>query len=173
MTQGLRRLTSIALFVTACSRSEHVPQPAPSAAPAVQPVPAAPPSSVPVAVPSTVPIADLLFEGDQLETCDEVAVSPERAKAIDSAKAEKGEILRKGETCDQATGAKPWQAVCKRPDGLQSFYYRAAALSGTDKPMRDCLTKGGAWSKNESREAKREAAEQSLARAQRMLQGAK
>jgi hypothetical protein len=173
MLQGFQLVTSLVLLATACSRSEQAPQPAPSPPP-VDRVPAAIPAPTPsVAMPApTGVVADLMFAGDALETCDEMGVPPERLKILQSAKPEKGEIIRPGETCDQATSSKAWQATCKRPDGLATFYYRAAALEGSDKQMRACLSKGGSWMRNESNAARREAAEQSLARAQKLLHNA-
>ncbi len=125
------------------------------------------PESAPV--PARVPVADLFFEGDALESCDELSWPPSELHRLDAAKPAVGEVVRRGETCQQATSSKPWQATCTRPNGLMSYYYRASDVQGTDKLMRACLAEEGTWSRNEATTAKREALEQTVARGTRAL----
>jgi hypothetical protein len=179
--KGLDALTLVLL--AACSRDQKpAPEPArvtlsPSSVVQVVSAPLAP---VQAAQPPRDVVSDLVFDGEQLATCDEIDGPAETMQRLldkldkDTKKAPEGEVVRRGQTCMQATSNKPHQAACAttNKDGsmhMVTYHYAAKLVTGSDSAMRECLKKGGSWTRNDTLDAQREAAEQNVANARRSL----
>lgn len=173
----LRGLVALTISLSAC----HAPEPGTdstdrrkkvvlAATPDYQALPESAPALVPGQPPALV--SDLVFEGPALLTCDEFRGPG--ALSYKPAQLPPNEVWREGQDCATASGGKPWQGRCTRPqaaDGtsLTTYHYDVQTLSGTDAALRECLQVGGTYSKGDDRSARREAAEQRLRQARGLL----
>lgn len=190
MLKGLVMLGLVAL--ASCSRSDASHQQptvtvSPSSAVQVVTPPPVLGAVQPPPQPAREHVADLVFDGEQLATCDEFDGTPEAiAKLLEKVKAEEAkakasgkpteaaDVIRQGQTCAQATSNKPHQTTCTRVlkadvMTMTTYYYQAKLVTGSDAAMRECLKRGGSWERNDTLDAQREAAEQNVAHARRSL----
>jgi hypothetical protein len=137
------------------------------------PAPVASTSAAPPAAPQTLTVSSVVFVGDELSTCDEITRNADDWKNLDEirrqvaadARTNVKEVLHEDRTCEQALkGARVEQARCDYPNGNARRYYDRRDVQASDVEMKKCMTAGGTWRVNDSRDALKQHYEREAAR---------